>query len=97
MITQALSFVRKSRALHLAFVLCLLFAGYTDLGHEHAGSIADMQCYVCHFSPDLGLSAGGSVPQPLEARNGFWPNEDVLASMASWIRGYDSRGPPALS
>jgi hypothetical protein len=55
-ISEAFSFVQNTRALHLALALFLLFAGFDDLGHQHADSGADVQCYAGHFSPDLGVA-----------------------------------------
>lgn len=83
--------------LHLALTLALLFATALDVGHQHDSQVGELQCYSCHFSPDLGLIAvSGELtaaatlrsPLPLALPEGPYAARAAL---------YTARGPPLLS
>jgi cytochrome b561 len=80
--------------LHWVLSLALLFATALDVGHQHDSPISELQCYSCHFSPDLGLTTVAAEPAAVVVLS--LPRAAALpeALLPARTTSYSARGPP---
>jgi len=93
---HAFKLVRKSRSLQLAFLLCLVFAGSGDTGHQHGDLGSDPQCYACHFSPDTALLTEPKAAAKVDLAAVFSAPGSAQPAFAAALQAYKSRAPPLL-
>lgn len=93
---HALKLTRTSRLLKLALLLCVLFAGVVDQGHQHDDVSADPQCYACHFSPETAVAAESASLVQLAPARAIISAGRVQPALAPKFRAYDAQGPPLL-
>jgi hypothetical protein len=80
-----------------ALLACaLLFATALDVGHQHDTRAGELQCYTCHFSPELAPGADTGSPAiaegPATRLQASLPTSPLPAEAAP----YAARGPPLL-
>jgi len=85
------------QVIRLVLACALLFSAALDLDHQHNDLAGELQCYTCHYSPNLGL--GADVGTMLAIRP--LRRQLVVALPETTLQGryrrHTARGPPLLT
>lgn len=85
---------RRTGAVLLA--CALLFATALDVGHQHDDRVGELQCYTCHFTPELAPGADPGTQTVAVALVTRLPVPLPAAPLPAAAAPYKARGPPLL-